>query len=134
MVLEIGKSNDDSCNIETKVKKIDIIWSIQNFSQRSEKTGEKFESKTCVVGSKDRSEWYLRIFPNGSKEKFKDYVSVFLMLKNPDKARAKCSFSILNIKEEKENVRSVTISDKFVKGNGWGFDEFVKKDFLLNEA
>uniref|UniRef100_A0A0N5C3N9 BTB domain-containing protein n=1 Tax=Strongyloides papillosus TaxID=174720 RepID=A0A0N5C3N9_STREA len=134
MVLEIGKSNDDSCNIETKVKKLDIIWSIQNFSQRSEKTGEKFESQTCLVGSKDRSEWYLRIYPNGSNEKCKDYVSVFLVLKSPDKAKAIYGFSILNNKEEKKNVRSSTRSDEFVEGTGWGYEDFVKKDFLLNES
>uniref|UniRef100_A0A0N5BM38 Speckle-type POZ protein (inferred by orthology to a human protein) n=1 Tax=Strongyloides papillosus TaxID=174720 RepID=A0A0N5BM38_STREA len=127
-------SVDASCDIETKVNKFNIICSIQNFSQRSEKTGEKFESNTCVVGSKERSEWCLWIYPNGDSEESKDYVLVFLMLKNPDKARAKCSFSILNIKEEGENVTTVTKSDEFVKESGWGYDKFVKKDFLLNEA
>uniref|UniRef100_A0A0K0F3C5 Speckle-type POZ protein-like (inferred by orthology to a human protein) n=1 Tax=Strongyloides venezuelensis TaxID=75913 RepID=A0A0K0F3C5_STRVS len=109
-------------------------YTIQNFSQRSEKTGEKIISPTFVIGNKERSEWCLWVYPNGNEEVSKEFVSVFLILLKPDKAKVKFSLSILNDKEEEENVKLVTESKDFVNGWGQGYPKFVRKDFLLDRS
>uniref|UniRef100_A0A0N5B6Q5 BTB domain-containing protein n=1 Tax=Strongyloides papillosus TaxID=174720 RepID=A0A0N5B6Q5_STREA len=51
--------------------------------------------------------------------------------------RMKYKFSILNDKAEEKSIKSVTEACDFVKdtlANSWGFTEFVKKDFLLDES
>uniref|UniRef100_A0A0N5BZ90 BTB domain-containing protein n=1 Tax=Strongyloides papillosus TaxID=174720 RepID=A0A0N5BZ90_STREA len=120
---------------QTDVNNFKYKYTIQNFSLRSEKTGEKIISSTFVIGSKERSEWCLHIYPNGGEEESKEYVSVYLVLLKPDKAKAKYRFSILNDKEEEKNVKFATESEDFVNNDkGSGFSKFVKRDFLLNES
>uniref|UniRef100_A0A0N5C047 Speckle-type POZ protein-like (inferred by orthology to a human protein) n=1 Tax=Strongyloides papillosus TaxID=174720 RepID=A0A0N5C047_STREA len=125
-------SADDSSNIQPKVNKFSYVFSIQNFSLRTEKTGEKITSLNFFTGWKNKSQWNLSIYPNGQSEDSKEYVSVFLTLIKPDKAKAKYKFSILNEKEEEKNVINNGITKDFVKNEGWGFSKFVKKDFLLD--
>uniref|UniRef100_A0A0K0FD88 Speckle-type POZ protein-like (inferred by orthology to a human protein) n=1 Tax=Strongyloides venezuelensis TaxID=75913 RepID=A0A0K0FD88_STRVS len=119
---------------QTDVNNFKYKYTIENFSLRPEKIGEKIISPTCVVGSKERSEWCLHIYPNGDEEEWKDYVSVFLILLKPNKAKAKYRFSISNNKNKVKNVKFVTESKNFVKDMGLGFSQFVKRDFLLNES
>uniref|UniRef100_A0A0K0F3J9 Speckle-type POZ protein-like (inferred by orthology to a human protein) n=1 Tax=Strongyloides venezuelensis TaxID=75913 RepID=A0A0K0F3J9_STRVS len=83
------------------------IYTIENFSLRPEKIGEKIISPIFVVGSKERSEWCLFVCPNGNEEESKEYVSVYLALLKPNKAKVKFCLSILNDKEEKNNIRIV---------------------------
>uniref|UniRef100_A0A0K0EZZ2 Speckle-type POZ protein-like (inferred by orthology to a human protein) n=1 Tax=Strongyloides venezuelensis TaxID=75913 RepID=A0A0K0EZZ2_STRVS len=118
---------------QTDVNNFKYEYTIQNFSLRPEKTGEKIISPTFVVGSKERSEWCLHICPNGQDEDSKEYISVYLTLLKPDKAKAKYRFSILNYKKEEENVKFVTESEDFIKDIGLEFSQFVKKDFLVNK-
>uniref|UniRef100_A0A0N5BI43 BTB domain-containing protein n=1 Tax=Strongyloides papillosus TaxID=174720 RepID=A0A0N5BI43_STREA len=112
------ESIDDLSNIHGNATKFNIICSIQNISKRTEKTGERIDSPTCVIGSKGRSEWCLTICPNGDKEDLKE-------------------LSILNDIGEVKNVRNSKGVNEFnVNGenDGWGFLKFVKKDFLLNRS
>uniref|UniRef100_A0A0N5B3M8 MATH domain-containing protein n=1 Tax=Strongyloides papillosus TaxID=174720 RepID=A0A0N5B3M8_STREA len=118
----------------TDVNNFKHKYTIQNFSLRSEKTGEKIISPTFVIGSKERSEWCLHIYPSGINEDSKEYVSVYLTLLKPDKAKAKYRFSILNDEGEEKNVKFDTDFRDFVKNKGWGYPEFVKRDFLLNKS
>uniref|UniRef100_A0A0K0EVZ5 Speckle-type POZ protein-like (inferred by orthology to a human protein) n=1 Tax=Strongyloides venezuelensis TaxID=75913 RepID=A0A0K0EVZ5_STRVS len=120
--------------MESKINKFNYICSIPNFSLRPEKTGEVIISPNFVVGSKERSEWCLHIYPNGEQEDSKEYVSVFLTLLMPDKAKVKLSLSILNDKEEKNNTH---FNDRIIdldKGRGYGSIEFVKKNYLLDKS
>uniref|UniRef100_A0A0K0FFU7 Speckle-type POZ protein-like (inferred by orthology to a human protein) n=1 Tax=Strongyloides venezuelensis TaxID=75913 RepID=A0A0K0FFU7_STRVS len=134
MVFENDKLNNGSCNIQTKVTKFNYTFSIQNFSLRTEKTGKKIKSPTFVIGWKNRSEWCLWVYPNGDRKESNEYVSVFLTLLNPDKAKAKFRLSILNDKEEKKKVFNGGDTDSYLKNSGWGKSKFVRKDFLLNES
>uniref|UniRef100_A0A0N5C048 BTB domain-containing protein n=1 Tax=Strongyloides papillosus TaxID=174720 RepID=A0A0N5C048_STREA len=126
--------SDDSFNIQTKVNKFNYVCSIRNFSLRPEKTGEKIMSQTCVIGDKDKSEWCLWIYPNGDDEESKEYVSVYLTLLNPDKAKVKVRFSILNDKEEEINVDNIDEVIDLTKNLGLGIPKFIKKDFLLDKS
>uniref|UniRef100_A0A0N5C025 BTB domain-containing protein n=1 Tax=Strongyloides papillosus TaxID=174720 RepID=A0A0N5C025_STREA len=134
MVFESGKLNNGSCNIQTKITKFNYTFSIQNFSLRTEKIGKKIKSPTFVTGWKNRSEWCLWVYPNGDRKESKEYVSVFLTLLKPDKAKAKFRFSILNDKEEEKKVFNGGDTDTYLKNSGWGKYKFVRKDFLLNES
>uniref|UniRef100_A0A0K0FNX4 Speckle-type POZ protein-like (inferred by orthology to a human protein) n=1 Tax=Strongyloides venezuelensis TaxID=75913 RepID=A0A0K0FNX4_STRVS len=134
MTLKSDKSNEGSCNIQMKVNKFNIVCSIEKFSLRPEKTCEQIRSPTCVVGSKDRSEWYLSIYPNGQKENWKKYVSIYLMLNKPNEAKVKFRLSILNENKEEENVRIISNVIVIKKNKGWGFTNFIERDFLLNES
>uniref|UniRef100_A0A0K0EZY9 Speckle-type POZ protein-like (inferred by orthology to a human protein) n=1 Tax=Strongyloides venezuelensis TaxID=75913 RepID=A0A0K0EZY9_STRVS len=118
----------------TDVNHLKYIYTVENFSLRPEKTGEKIISPTFVVGSEERSEWCLHICPNGQDKYSKEYISVYLTLLKPDKAKAKYRFSILNDKKEEKHVKFVTESEDFVKDIGLGFSQFVKKVFLLDRS
>uniref|UniRef100_A0A0N5C0A2 BTB domain-containing protein n=1 Tax=Strongyloides papillosus TaxID=174720 RepID=A0A0N5C0A2_STREA len=132
--------SDDLCNVQGKVNKFNYVCSIENFSQRPEKTGEAIELPIFVSGNRDRSEWCLWIYPNGDREDSKEYVSVFLELLKPKKAKAKFMLSILNNKGEKkcfycsEGVHEFDNSYENGEGSNWGSSEFVEKDFLLNKS
>uniref|UniRef100_A0A0N5CG76 BTB domain-containing protein n=1 Tax=Strongyloides papillosus TaxID=174720 RepID=A0A0N5CG76_STREA len=138
-VEKIGMDNDNNkpsdvfCSMQIDDNYFKYKCLIQNFSQRSEKTGEKIISPTCVIGSKDRSEWCLYIYPNGDFKDSKEYVSVFLILLRPGEAKAKFKFSILNDKEEEKNIFYGGVY-YYNKDNGWGESKFIKKEFLLNES
>uniref|UniRef100_A0A0K0G3X7 Speckle-type POZ protein-like (inferred by orthology to a human protein) n=1 Tax=Strongyloides venezuelensis TaxID=75913 RepID=A0A0K0G3X7_STRVS len=136
---EIGMGNENSkpfdgfCSITENVNYFKYICTIQNFSLRLEKTGEKIISPNFAIGRKDRSEWCLHIYPNGNNEKSKEYVSVFLMLLRPGKVKAKTRFCILNDKVEEKRITCIGICD-YSQYNGWGYPKFVKKDFLKNKS
>uniref|UniRef100_A0A0N5BZC5 BTB domain-containing protein n=1 Tax=Strongyloides papillosus TaxID=174720 RepID=A0A0N5BZC5_STREA len=120
---------------QTDVNNFKYKYTIEKFPLRPEKTGEKIISPTFVIGGKKKSEWCLHIYPNGGEEESKEYVSVYLVLLKPDKAKAKYRFSILNDKEEEKNVKFATESEDFVNNDkGLAFSHFVKRDFLLNES
>uniref|UniRef100_A0A0K0FNX5 Speckle-type POZ protein-like (inferred by orthology to a human protein) n=1 Tax=Strongyloides venezuelensis TaxID=75913 RepID=A0A0K0FNX5_STRVS len=123
----------ESFDIQGTVNKFNYVCSIENFSQRPEKTGKEITLPTFIVGVKDISEWRLQIYPSGGREESKDYISVFLVLKNPDKAKARLKFSILNDEEEEKNVREHKV-DEFVKNGSQRFSNFIKKKFLLDES
>uniref|UniRef100_A0A0N5CAB1 Speckle-type POZ protein-like (inferred by orthology to a human protein) n=1 Tax=Strongyloides papillosus TaxID=174720 RepID=A0A0N5CAB1_STREA len=132
--LDNSKPFYDYCSIQTGVNYFKYRYLIRNFLLRSEKTGELIRSPTFVIGSKERSEWCFWIYPNGDEEESKEFVSVYLVLLKPDKAKVKYRFSILNDEEEEKNVEFVTESKDFAKDKGSGFSYFVKRDFLLNES
>uniref|UniRef100_A0A0N5BR02 BTB domain-containing protein n=1 Tax=Strongyloides papillosus TaxID=174720 RepID=A0A0N5BR02_STREA len=106
-------STDDSHNIIRKIYRFSFVYSIQKFSLRTEKTGESLTSPTFVTGWKKRSEWCL----NETK-----------------KLRAFLRFSILNEKEDEENVVDDRKVVYFDKNNGFGIPKFIKKDFLLDKS
>uniref|UniRef100_A0A0K0FG94 Speckle-type POZ protein-like (inferred by orthology to a human protein) n=1 Tax=Strongyloides venezuelensis TaxID=75913 RepID=A0A0K0FG94_STRVS len=120
--------------MESKINKFNFICSIPNFSLRTEKTGEKIISPTFVVGSEERSEWHLWIYPNGDEEESKEYVSVYLSLLKPDKAKVKFRFSILNGNEKMNNTRIAYNIIDHNKEDIWGFTKFVKKSLLLDRS
>uniref|UniRef100_A0A0N5C027 Speckle-type POZ protein-like (inferred by orthology to a human protein) n=1 Tax=Strongyloides papillosus TaxID=174720 RepID=A0A0N5C027_STREA len=137
MVHETYKPSDVFYTNQTDVNNFKHKYTIQNFSLRSEMTGEKIISPTFVIGGKERSEWRLEIYPNGDDEDSKEYVSVYLELLKPEKAKAKFRFSILNDKEEEKNVYDCKWAYEFDRNNvnyGLGFSKFVKRDLLLDES
>uniref|UniRef100_A0A0K0F5N5 Speckle-type POZ protein-like (inferred by orthology to a human protein) n=1 Tax=Strongyloides venezuelensis TaxID=75913 RepID=A0A0K0F5N5_STRVS len=81
------KMNDEPigglCNVLTKATKFDYTFSIQNFSHHLEDTCERIKPPTFLIEWKNKSEWYLRIYPNGNKEELKEFLSGFLMLRSP---------------------------------------------------
>uniref|UniRef100_A0A0N5BM39 BTB domain-containing protein n=1 Tax=Strongyloides papillosus TaxID=174720 RepID=A0A0N5BM39_STREA len=126
--------SDNLSNIHPKVTKFSIVGTIENFSQRPEKIGEVIMTSTCVVGGIDVSEWCLLMYPNGQKEDLKEYVSVYLGLFEPEKAKIKFGFSVLNNKGEELNVRTVNRVIDIDNNRQYGFLDFVRRDFLLNES
>uniref|UniRef100_A0A0N5CBU0 BTB domain-containing protein n=1 Tax=Strongyloides papillosus TaxID=174720 RepID=A0A0N5CBU0_STREA len=127
-------SNDDLCNIQGKVKKFNFECTVENFSRRPEKTGESIELLSGVIVNEDISEWGLNIYPKGDEKDSNEYVSVYLMLLEPDKAKAKYRFSILNEEERARNIYESKEVKEFGKNNGWGYSKFVKRSFLLNKS
>uniref|UniRef100_A0A0N5CBT9 Speckle-type POZ protein n=1 Tax=Strongyloides papillosus TaxID=174720 RepID=A0A0N5CBT9_STREA len=130
----IDISNDDLCDIHGEITKFTYTCSIDNFSQRPEKTGESIKFPIYVSGAKDKSEWCLHIYPNGKDEESEGHVSVFLKFLNPDKAKAKLMFSILNYKQEKGNVSDAVSHDFDNERNSTrGCSKFVNRDFLFSK-
>uniref|UniRef100_A0A0N5CFW8 MATH domain-containing protein n=1 Tax=Strongyloides papillosus TaxID=174720 RepID=A0A0N5CFW8_STREA len=128
------ESIDDLSNIHGNATKFNIICSIKNFSKRPEVVGQQIRSATGVIQNGNRSEWCLDIYPNGFNQDSKEYVSVFLVLLKPEKIKVKLRFSILNDKEEKENVIIAKKAIELSKHEGGGPRKFVKKDLLLYES
>uniref|UniRef100_A0A0K0FFS8 Speckle-type POZ protein-like (inferred by orthology to a human protein) n=1 Tax=Strongyloides venezuelensis TaxID=75913 RepID=A0A0K0FFS8_STRVS len=85
-------------------------------------------SSTESIPEKEKKNIHvLNIYPNGESEDSKEYVSVYLTLLKPDKAKAKYKFSILNRKEEEKNVTNTGIGKDFVK------DQDVSNGLLIND-
>uniref|UniRef100_A0A0N5B281 Speckle-type POZ protein (inferred by orthology to a human protein) n=1 Tax=Strongyloides papillosus TaxID=174720 RepID=A0A0N5B281_STREA len=124
---------DGFYNIEICANYFKYKCSIQNFSRRPEKTGEKIMLPTCIIGSEDKLEWCLHIYPNGDFKDSKEYVSIFLILLSPKETYAEYKFCILNDKKKEKNISFGDI-DNFCNGGGSGVSKFAKKDFLLNES
>uniref|UniRef100_A0A0N5BHN7 BTB domain-containing protein n=1 Tax=Strongyloides papillosus TaxID=174720 RepID=A0A0N5BHN7_STREA len=95
---------DGFYNIEICANYFKYKCSIQKFSLRPEKTGEKIMLPTCIIGSEDKLEWCLHIYPNGDFKDSREYVSIFLILLSPKGAYAKFKLCILNDKKEEKNI------------------------------
>lgn len=114
-----------------------FIWTIQSFSLRNEKPGEKHPSLTYSTRYRnDEFKWRMHVYPMGFTEECKNYLSVYLRLVscNQTEIKVKFQFHIINAQGVKAYTRGSDNADTFASGTFWGQKEFIKRDFLHNKA
>jgi speckle-type POZ protein len=96
----------------------------------------ELKSSTFGSDSKDKLRFCLRINPKGLDDESREYLSLYLLLVQSNKAdiRAKFKFSILNSEKEESRAMESQRFYRFIQGKDWGFKKFIRRDFLLDEA
>jgi speckle-type POZ protein len=110
------------------------VFRIHRYTQVREKVanGESVMSGTFGVGGHD---WRIKCYPNGDKEKNQGYISLYLNqashVKTGD-ATATYNISILD-KSWKPSRTEVGSKNRLFKGDGWGWEDFMKLEDLDKE-
>ena len=76
---------DNWCNTSQTSIKTSFLWTIDGFSQLTEETGEELESSTFCAHTDTKTQWYLSLYPNGDIKDNKEFVGLFLNLKESDR-------------------------------------------------
>jgi hypothetical protein len=73
-------------------------WTIRNFKSLIDKLGYSLKSQTCNPPGDNEQQWFLRVYPKGCDEGSRDYVSLYLVLSNSNRAEvwANVKFCILS--------------------------------------
>ncbi|KAI6176753.1 Protein roadkill [Aphelenchoides bicaudatus] len=123
------------CVTQMNVLKFNYVWSVHNFSIFHDDFGE-LKSSTFGMDSKEKLRFCLRINPKGLDDESREYLSLYLLLVQSNKAdiRAKFKFSILNADKEESRAMESQRFYRFIQGKDWGFKKFIRRDFLLDEA
>ncbi|CAD6212665.1 unnamed protein product [Miscanthus lutarioriparius] len=96
-------------------------------------TGKSIQSRPFIVGGR---RWCINYYPNGTRSEDADFISVFLSLDEsaggPVKARAK--FELLDRAGNPLQLESHTTDLRVFSpgGSGYGFNDFIKREFLEN--
>uniref|UniRef100_A0A0K0F522 Speckle-type POZ protein (inferred by orthology to a human protein) n=1 Tax=Strongyloides venezuelensis TaxID=75913 RepID=A0A0K0F522_STRVS len=127
-----SKSNDEHVGKKC-IEKAGLIWMIDNFSVCGLKNGEFKTSPIFHSKTDNKAKWYLQIYPKGSRDIDKDYISLYLQLEeieNVDVATM-WNFYVLNQEGEKEYaIFSNTVFNKTNKS--YGYLKFFNRNLLLN--
>lgn len=115
-------------------------WVISNFCMGCCKNiGDYVESPKFTTRSISGGiQWHLRLYPKGDKEATKNCFSLYLYADKEFKAVA--SFKLLNDKGKvltTSNLSESVFGDNSGEAGtypGWGFERFVKPDFILDPA
>lgn len=84
---------DNWCNTRMNVIKFNYMWGISNFSYCHEEMGEVLKSSTFgSAANGDKLRWCLRINPKGLDAESQDYLSLYLLLVQSNKADVRAKF------------------------------------------
>ncbi|KAL6643062.1 hypothetical protein ACP70R_021243 [Stipagrostis hirtigluma subsp. patula] len=82
--------------------------------------------------------WAIKYYPNGDRPDIADYVSLFLLLKDPnvDHLMVQLVFSFIDEVEKQtpSYIRRTTEANKFKTDNCWGRRKFIKREDLERSA
>ena len=116
-----------------QVVKVSFQWEIEHFWHRSEELGEKIISPTFPI-SPGSFKWTLDVYPKGRTDPFKQYVAVYLKLQATVYSKVAVQLAI-SIVDRKSGKRNTKIGHKIFKmGQSCGWDNFVDRRLLLDEA
>ena len=112
-------------------------FTIEDFINRPEKNKEKLESTCFNVNGQGnlKTKWQLEIYPKGSDEANKEYISLYLHNKGQDKVRAQYKMVFIDCAgNERESCKSSTTLEFATSGaaTAWGRHKWLKRD-KLNE-
>jgi len=110
---------------------------ISNFSSRTEKNGESFNSAEFAIKEPDNniSKWYVEVYPRGDVEECKDFVSVFLHKSSPLDVNAKFVVSTLDAnKIKKKHCDAVVFKFGFGILSAFGIPKCLPRNLLPQYA
>ena len=118
---------DSSSKTTRKIVKLSHSWTIKNYSFLSEKfiDSRRFGSK-----GDPGTRWYLRLYPKGSREEMKDYISLYLVLQSSQisKVYVKAVFSLRGADEHTCKFTKLLLNTKELPKNSWGLHKFILQD------
>ena len=118
--LDVGSWCKTTAGEKVKFK---FAWTIENFTERPEKTGES------------ETDWQLKLYPKGKEEATSSFLSVHVSNQNrkEGEVNAKIEFSILDVTNTKQNQK-VCGFYKYKSGDGDGFRQFLSLKSLHSQA
>ena len=119
---------DNWCNSCQQTIKTSFLWTIDNFSRLTEKTGEMLNSSTFTAHTDIKTKWYLRLFPNGNKEENKEFVGIFLVLKVSDREEVSTDYKLAIIDKNQRIFKEFGIKSNQMKtfNNNLEFDPRIR--------
>nr|XP_050033705.1 protein roadkill-like [Dermacentor andersoni] len=114
-----------SCFTDQKMVKLSFVWTITNFSLCRQATGQALLSSTFSAGEHKPVTWRLKLYPRGAREKYADYVSLFLVSYNTRRVSAKARFSVVDAREDETNSRQTSTRIFSRRGDSWGYEKFI---------
>lgn len=122
------------CLTNQKVVKLSYLWTITNFSLCHQRTEQALLSSAFSAGETKPVTWRLKLFPRGSSEDYKYFVSLFLVSCNTRRVSARATFTVIGAGEN-EAIRKQTDTRLFQRvGDGWGFGKFVGRLALKQDS
>ena len=107
-----------------------VLWTIDDFSQLNQKTGERLESSTFCALNDTENKWCLSLCPNGKTQENKEFLSLFLYLKDTNRSKVLVKWKLALIDANKDISIENTSVNTFAKGEKWGYDKFVDRTEL----
>jgi len=123
------------CKTDTiKGETFTFLWSISDFSSRTEENGEVLNSEEFTIKGPDNkiTKWRGQIYPRGSSQDFIDNCSVFLQkLSAEEEVHASYVLSFLNTNKEKQRIKKLPVT-KFSVGENkrWGWCLYNRRSDL----
>ena len=118
---------------QTKIIKLNYLWTIDNFSLHNEEVGENFESPIFSSPKNNTFKWNLRMYPNGKDSGYKDDIAIFLIYQEGPLPSLEVSWEISVLNTSRGKQKTVTDKDRFERGYGWGRIEFIEKAYVLDK-
>ena len=149
LIIGSKSANMSNNNIESGKRKLDVgswvkttagekvqfkfAWTIENFTERPEKTGESLCSSLFQFDGP--GEWQIELYPKGEDEEFRSFLAVFVSNQDGKEGEinAKIEFSILDAANTKHN-HCVCRFNKYKDGNGFGLGKFLSLKTLQSQA
>ena len=109
-----GLVADNWCETDIRINKTSFKWILNNYNYRTEETGKYIKSSTFSVSEESAHKWSLWLFPNGNKEEYKEYVSVFVALNSESNIskdiKLKTAFNLSLIDSNEQKVNTIGIN------------------------
>ena len=118
-----------STNSNSKVT--EFTWTIEDFENRPQKTGDFLYSSSFVIKLPNDKEtyWQMKLFPKGEKPGDRDYLSLFLQSNNNCAMSFQYEMSILDSSAKKTS----TWKCRGDSGRLWGNPKWALRDSIIND-
>ncbi|KAH9383171.1 hypothetical protein HPB48_023997 [Haemaphysalis longicornis] len=125
-----------SCQTQVNVAKVSYTWTVPDFSKLPEVPRAAIESSAFSMGPDDPVRWCLELYPRGKADKWKEHVSLFLLLLSSGKANkaavdAEFKFFVLDSSGNRIVGKGPTLI-KFTPQTTWGYRDFVERALLFD--
>ena len=91
---EVCPTAENWCLTSRETIKTSFQWTIERFSERPEKIGKHLDSLTFSAKKDPKNQWFLKVYPNGYEEEDKEFIGLFLSLKNGDNEKVRTEFTL----------------------------------------
>ena len=131
--INIGRRPAD-CITSTTLMKAEFHWIIHNFGYKCQhkKVGGFLESPFFHAPGDEDVQWYLRIFPNGERDKGGSFAA--FVYAHPSPFKLGCNVRVRQyLRDENTQTELYQLADDcydFSDGLGWGYTNLSQKRFL----
>uniref|UniRef100_A0A0K0F324 Speckle-type POZ protein (inferred by orthology to a human protein) n=1 Tax=Strongyloides venezuelensis TaxID=75913 RepID=A0A0K0F324_STRVS len=131
--IESSSKTNDKLTSGKLIEKAGLIWPIDKFSVCREKTGDSRKSVIFHSKTDDKVKWYLEMYPNGSEDIDKDYISLYLHINVIDNIDVTTMWNLYVLNQEGEKEYVSFFNTRFNKtSERHGDPKFLKRDFVIN--
>lgn len=123
------------CHTRIEARKFSFTWTIRNFSQCPQKTGQPLDSSAFSVGSDHRTVWRLRAYPRGCLPQSKRFLALGLLLSSSETAEVRTTFRISVLTADRQKFGTFARrACKFAPGTSNGEPRVVSLSCLRAQA